>query len=256
MIVHQISNSFGNYNYNAYIYTDTVWNLHFHGNYELIYTMEGTTEVTVNGVPERLEKGSFILVPPYTTHSLNISNGAKTWVGVFSKDYISDFAKKYRFACFGKFKCDKNSELFLTDNLFKVRNPERYTLISCLYLVCAQCVKSGKISARKDDTDFTEKVITYITEKLDGNVSMRETAIALNYEYHYFSFMFHKFFSMNFKRFINILRFEQACEMLSKKKYGITEISGRCGFESIRNFNRIFKEFSGITPSEYQKRLN
>ena len=28
----------------------------------------------------------------------------------------------------------------------------------------------------------------------------------------------------------------------------ITEIASRCGFATIRNFNRIFKEFTGYTP--------
>lgn len=253
MIAHQTSNSLGNYNYNAYIYTNTVWNLHFHGNFELIYTMEGSTDVTVNGISDSLEKGGFILVPPYAAHSLSISENTKTWVGVFSKDYIADFAKKYQFSQFSKFKCDKSLEGFFTDNLFENPKPERYLLTSCLYLMCAQCTKNGRISVQNDDGTFTKNVVTYITENIENNISMRETAKKLNYEYHYFSYMFHKFFSMNFKRFVNILRFEQACEMLSKEKYGVTEISARCGFESIRNFNRIFKEFSGMTPSEYKK---
>ena len=43
MIFHQVPNSYGNYNYNARIYQKPRWVAHFHGNYELIYAMEGET---------------------------------------------------------------------------------------------------------------------------------------------------------------------------------------------------------------------
>jgi len=32
----------------------------------------------------------------------------------------------------------------------------------------------------------------------------------------------------------------------------VTEIALRCGFGSIRNFNRSFKELTGLSPQEYR----
>lgn len=92
MILHQVSNSRGNYNYNAYIYRNASWTPHFHGNYELIYVFEGTANISVNGIADVLCQGELILLPPYTVHSLDITDG-KTWVGVFSEDFIASFAK-------------------------------------------------------------------------------------------------------------------------------------------------------------------
>lgn len=253
MLLHQVSNSRGNYNYNAFIYTNTVWPLHFHGNFELIYTIEGVTEVTVSGTSERLEAGFFILVPPYSTHSLTIPVGSTTWVGVFSKDYIADFAQKYSFVQFSKFRCDKEWEAFLRQHLLHGHATEQYLLQACLYIVCGQCLKNAAMYTRNRDNTFVQTVIVYITENLGRTVTMTEVAQALNYEYHYFSTLFHNSFSMNFKQFLHILRFEQACDRLAKAECAITEVCNDCGFASIRNFNRIFKEFSGMTPSEYRK---
>lgn len=256
MILHQTTNSVGNYNYNAYTYCDTVWPIHFHGNYELIYSTKGKTEVAVNGIPACLEEGSLLLIPPYATHSLSISKCTNTWVGVFSKDYIMDFATKYPFVAFSKFKCDEQIEQFLQTNLFHDRKPEHYMLTACLYLVCGQCVKHSKTDSESNTVDFVKDVILYMTENVTKNITMSETAAALHYEYHYFSALFHHYFSMNFKRFVNILRFELACELLSKENCNITEVCTRCGFESIRNFNRIFKSFSGMTPGAYKTRIS
>lgn len=252
MLLHQVSNSLGNYNYNAFVYTNTVWPLHFHGNFELIYTIEGVTEVTVGGTLDTLEAGYFILVPPYSTHSLTIPAKSKTWVGVFSKDHIADFAWKYSFVQFSKFQCDKELETFLLQHLLHGQETEHYLLQACLYIVCGQCLKNATMYTRNRDDSFVRDVIVFITENLSRTVTMTEVAQALNYEYHYFSTLFHNSFSMNFKQFLHILRFEQACEMLVKAECTITDVCSECGFASIRNFNRIFREYSGMTPSEYR----
>lgn len=252
MLLHQIDNSLGNFNYNAHIYSSTIWPLHFHGNYELIYTIDGATEITVNGAVDTLEAGYYILLSPYSTHSLKVSASAHTWVGVFSRDYISDFAKKHQFISFNKFKCDREFEAFLTQNLLHEGETAHFRLMACLCLICDQCIKNGSPIPSDRDTDFIKSVIIYLTEKLEADLSMREAADKLNYEYHYFSALFHKYFSMNFKSFINALRFEKACEMLLNEKYSVTEVSNKCGFSSIRNFNRVFKELAGITPTEYK----
>lgn len=252
MILHQVSNSLGNYNYNAYIYKDTVWEPHFHGNYELVYSAEGITEIFVNGVSEKLLPKELMLVSPYAIHSLNISKNTKTWVGVFSKDFIRDFAQKYRFANFPKFRCSEKIEKFLSENLFENKTPEHYMHTACFYLVCGQCLENGSGATVNCDADFMERTVSYIAENIENNITMENVANELNYEYHYFSSLFHSCFSMNFKKFINILRFEQACGMLADKNTSITEVSNRCGFGSIRNFNRIFREFSGKSPSEYR----
>ena len=74
MILHQVSNSLGNYNYNAFVYRDTNWEAHFHGNFELVYVFEGTANITVNGISDTLRKSELILLPPHTVHSLQVTN--------------------------------------------------------------------------------------------------------------------------------------------------------------------------------------
>lgn len=255
MIVHQLSNSGGSHNYNAFLYTDRKYSTHFHANPELIYAVEGKTEVCVNGVSDVLEPGEFLLISPYATHSFRTPENAVSWVGVFSKDFVPDFASKHAFTSFSKFRCDAEIEAFLKAHLIHEETPDHYLLTACLYLVCGQCVRHATEITQSGTVDFAREVVGYITENLAGSITMRDTAKQLNYEYHYFSSLFNKCFSMNFRRFINVLRFDQACALLSKKEQSITEICIACGFESTRSFNRVFKEFSGMTPREYRSRL-
>lgn len=255
MIIHQIPNSYGNYNYNAYIYTQALWESHFHGNYELIFGMEGITEVSLNGVKYTLFPEELILISPYTIHSLQGINNSKIWVGVFSEDYIVCFSEKNRFTDFIKFRCDNKITEILKEYLFYQGKPEHYLLISCLYMICNECIKNPDFRTTKKDNEFMFEIIRYISENLSQDITMKETARRLNYEYHYFSSLFHKCFCMNFKSFVNMFRFESACRLLGNKSESITLVCSKCGFGSIRNLNRVFKQLSGLTPSEYRKKV-
>lgn len=255
MILHQVPNSYGNYNYNAYVYTDVLWEFHFHGNYELIYGIEGETEVTLNSVKYILKKSELILISPYTIHSLNGLENSKIWVGVFSDDFIISFAEKNKFTSYIKFKCDDKINKILEDNLFFQGEPDHYLLMAYLYMVCNECIKNPASHSKKQDNKFIYQVIEYISEKLSENISLKEMAHNLNYEYHYFSSLFNKCFFMNFRSFINIYRFDMACKLLADKNESVTSVCNQCGFGSIRNFNRVFKQLGGYTPTEYRKLL-
>lgn len=255
MIIHQIDNSYGNYNYNAFIYTNITWDSHFHGNYELVYTIAGNTHISINGEESILLPGELILISPYMTHSVVIENDTKTWIGVFSEDFIISFAQKKRFSKFSKFTCSKKIENILTEYLFYQGKPEHYMLMAYLYMVCNECIKNAFEENSHHNIRFVDKVIKYISQNICNEISIKKISTALNYEYHYFSYLFNMSFSMNFKKFINMFRFEQACRLLTDDTNEITTVCNECGFGSIRNFNRVFKELSGYTPTEYRKQL-
>lgn len=251
MIQHQVGNSQGNYHYNAYIYTDTFWDHHFHGSYELIYVFEGTAELCINGKADTLQAGEMILLSPYTVHSLKVECG-KTWVGVFSEDFIISFAKEYPYSCFSKFRCRPDTEQFLQEHLFVEEKLAHFLLISCLYAMCNECLQHAAISTDTKDNRFISEVIVYIDTHLNMDITLQDVADAMNYEYHYFSALFHQYFSMHFRSFINFFRYEKACSLLNNEANSISSVAIDCGFGSLRNFNRVFKKLSGCTPKEYQ----
>lgn len=253
MIVHQTTNSHGNYNYNAFIYSDVVFASHFHGNYELIYVIEGSTSLSLNSISENLQQGELILISPYTVHTITIPKNSYTWIGVFSSDFIPAFAEKNKFISFSKFRCEKSVEDTLRKHLFTEDKPEKYLHIACLYMVCSECTKNAVANNVNRNNDFMHKVIEYISCNLSDNITLKEISQELNYEYHYFSLLFNQNFSINFRSFINTFRFENACKLLTSTSDNITTVCDKCGFGSIRNFNRVFKQSCGLTPNEYRK---
>lgn len=58
---------------------------------------------------------------------------------------------------------------------------------------------------------------------------------------------------MSFSMYLNKLRIERAKCMLRESNENILEISLDCGYNNIAYFNRVFKQFSGMSPREYRR---
>ena len=254
MIHHQFDNSKKNFHYNAYVYRAGLkWNSHFHDSYELIYVYDGSLAVSLNGNEILLSSHELLLLSPNAVHSFAITGETRVWVGVFSADHISAFSKKYASVQFSKFLCDKEIEEMLCKKLFVAGKPDRYLRIAYLYTVCDACEKKAGYLNTHNEQKFMNDVISYISENIDNDVTMQGLASELGYEYHYLSSLFNQCFSMNFRRFLNLYKVEKACALLSEGDRNIVSIYKECGFSSMRNFNRVFKEISGYTPTEYKR---
>ncbi|MBQ9805238.1 MAG: helix-turn-helix transcriptional regulator [Clostridia bacterium] len=253
MIKHQPDNSRKNYHYNAYIYTGVTWHSHFHGNYELIYVMEGNISVTLNGESFGMEAGELLLISPYVVHGFVISAGSRAWVGVFSDEYVSAFAAAHAQTQFSHFRCDEKLITQLRNQLFFEGQPDQFLCMALLYSVCDACLKNASPLQIRSDATLIRRIIDYISENLDNDITLDDLAKHLGYEYHYFSAVFHQCFGIHFKKFLNIFRVEKAYSLLLKDGRDITEIYRACGFSGLRNFNRVFKAVSGFTPTEYRR---
>ncbi len=63
-----------------------------------------------------------------------------------------------------------------------------------------------------------------------------------------------KYLGLTPTEFINFKRIAYASELLLENKYTITEISGKCGFETASNFYENFKRVYDCSPKEFMRR--
>ena len=64
-------------------------------------------------------------------------------------------------------------------------------------------------------------------------------------------------FQLNFYDFVNQYRIEESKKMLLSSNYDNLSVLGiafDCGFKSKSSFNRYFKKYNGMSPSEFKKR--
>lgn len=113
-----------------------------------------------------------------------------------------------------------------------------------------------KSNSRINYTEFEEgrlkKVCNYVLQHYCQVISLDEIADMANMSVHAFCRYFKKKTGQTFLEFLNQTRVNEACRKLSSKKFdSISTIAYQCGFNSINNFNRVFKNTIGQSPRQY-----
>ena len=98
--------------------------------------------------------------------------------------------------------------------------------------------------------DF-QNLLSYMEEHSSENITLEEAANMMHFSPSHFSRVFKQLIGIGFVKYLNIIRITQASEMLLHSDATITQIAYNCGFQNVRTFNRVFKEITGHTPSEY-----
>lgn len=256
MIVHQQHNSLGNHNYNAFFYENCEWFYHFHKNFELIYILSGEVELTLNGSKYLLDSDTFALILPNEFHAYHTPDNSLAWVGVFSSDYVSEFAvlTQNKRASTPVFSCEPHIRDYLLRYLITDQAPDTLLLKSTLYACCREFLNETSLYDYTNENSFICDMLSYISENFRDEISLTTAAESLGYEYHYLSRRFHSYFHVNFKRFLNVYRADFARDQLLHTDLEITEIAHASGFQTMRTFNRVFQEQTGMTPSEFRHR--
>jgi AraC-like DNA-binding protein len=64
-----------------------------------------------------------------------------------------------------------------------------------------------------------------------------------------------RFADITFHDLLARYRIEQCLKLLHERNYTLTEVYGRCGFNSSTTFDRQFKRWVGCLPSQYKSTL-
>ncbi len=256
MLYHQPHNSTGNYSYNAFFYDNIHYTPHFHKNFELVYVLSGKVLCTAGTKSATVSAGEFALFLSNEVHSLQSQGDSRCWVGVFSGDFVHAFETRMagkestRFV----FRCQESITAFLTEHLITDRQPPLYLQKACLYAACAEFSSCAELKLQTGKSGLLMRAITdYIGENYKQKISLSTMAERLGYNYHYLSRCFHKIFRMSFPDFLNDYRLEAALSLLRETDREIVDIALDSGFQSLRNFNDIFRAKTGTTPTKYRR---
>lgn len=96
--------------------------------------------------------------------------------------------------------------------------------------------------------------VDYIREHYNKPLNMATVSNHVSLNYSYFSETFKQFTGMSFVNYVKKVRIEKAKELLEHTRGKVYEIAEQVGFESVKQFNRVFREHEGISPMEYREK--
>ncbi|MEP6698855.1 MAG: AraC family transcriptional regulator [Verrucomicrobiota bacterium] len=96
------------------------------------------------------------------------------------------------------------------------------------------------------------KARKFIQAHSDEKLSLTKVAKFVNISSNHFSERFKEVTGVNFVDYLARTRTEKAGELLRKSEMRVSEIAFAVGFQSLSQFNRVFKKLTGKSPSEYR----
>jgi AraC-like DNA-binding protein len=114
-------------------------------------------------------------------------------------------------------------------------------------------IRSSHLANPKDyEEDRLKNVYKYVLRYYYKSISLEDIAGMANMSVHAFCRYFKKHTGQTFLEFLNQTRVNEACNKLTSKRFdSISTIGYECGFNSINNFNRVFKNLTGESPRQY-----
>jgi len=96
------------------------------------------------------------------------------------------------------------------------------------------------------------KAESFIKENFTRKISLGEVAKVAGLSAPYFSTIFKEEMGENLSKYINRQRVEKASKMLLETDLPLIEISNACCFDDQSWFSKIFRSFTGISPSKFR----
>lgn len=220
--------------------------------------------MTVNGDAYRLEPGSVLMVFPEMVHSYE--GASEDAEGLFV-GFVPGVVEEFNTALCSlwpvnplltidpsdeelKYAVEKLRSFSSMKELHPLTVAYIHLLISCLFMKL-ELIPASEL--RGDS--FMHDVLNYVHQHSAENLTLETVAKGMGVGKSYVSHLFSQRLKINFRRFLNAIRIEEACIKLHDPEKSIKEICFECGFESTRTFHRAFLEEQKMTPGEYRERL-
>jgi len=258
---------------------DFTFPIHFHPEFELNFIQNGTGVRRIIGDHmEEIKDLELVLVGPNLVHgwelfkcdnkkiheiTIHVNNDLiddKLLARKIFKPIKDMFARSTHGILFSKKTIIEIAPRLM--NLVNTQGIDYYLeFISILYDLANsrnQRLLSTSASHKADFENSTKikKVYDYIQKNFQNKISLNEISELVNMSPVSFNRFIKNRTGKTFVAYVNNTRISHATRLLLESDLSISEISFKCGFNNIANFNRIFKKAKNCTPSDYRSEFN
>jgi AraC-like DNA-binding protein len=263
-----------NYDYELKVWDEdnfTFPSAHWHTKVELAFIIEGSIWVGISNEKKLLQKGDAVIISSGEIHYYDGRDlDARVLILIFdtelincvtgwpqNKRFFTNYISKELINTTG-LKELKPCVNLIMDELKKNDDARDMLIRSHLFRICGlllRYVPTVTIENRSKDKvlgklKLLQDVFAYIELNYMNDITMLSISKQFNVSPKYLSRLFNSISNLNFKTHINTKRVVQAERMIIEGKLSLTEIAFECGFNSIRTFNRVYKDIKGNVPSD------
>ena len=228
---------------------------HIHYCFEVVAVLEGELNILTDGINTVVKEGQLAVIFPNRLHSFSTETQSRHKLIIFSPDMVGHFTKKMGSKIPETILFDTvPTELFTLfknieqgDSIFKVKG--------ILYTVLGIFADEKKFLNSENQPKHLSLLYTmldYIEKNCYTNCSLKTLAESIKYDYTYLSKFFKQNIGFSYNEYVNMIKISHASYLLKTTELSVLEISNRCGYDSLRTFNRNFKKYTGDIPKDYR----
>jgi AraC-like DNA-binding protein/ligand-binding sensor protein len=183
-----------------------------------------------------LQTGQVMLVPPTASRFAKISGP----LGLNTQSNVADLKKAYLQT--------------------RVVPKKQYDSIVRLLAIFAQYLSSRSnqlaVQEAAAEAPVIAKARAFIVEHFADEISLTDVARAVNTSPFYFCKLFKKATNLTFTDYLARIRIEAVKQILLNPHKRVSEAAYAAGFQSLSQFNRVFRRISGESPTDYRDRIH
>ncbi|MDE5996063.1 MAG: AraC family ligand binding domain-containing protein, partial [Eubacterium sp.] len=158
--------------------------LHLHRSFEFIYVEDGNMNIQIGNQNYSLQKNKAALIFPGQLHAYTTTEYSKSFLCIFSADYVYDFYNLIK----GKIAENPTFPFNSSDCIEQLKCSNSFNVKSALYNIAGQFINNCNLTDTADDNlELLEKIISYIQKHFNEQISLRQLAKKLGYHYNYIS---------------------------------------------------------------------
>jgi len=252
--------------------------LHFHNLLEIGYCIYGEGEMVFDEKVVPYGAGTLTIIPKNHPHTTNSKPDTKSyWEYLFlnPEDVLKsmfpdnlNFAQKITEVINRKEQCyhnEEHPELVALIRLIMEECRERKSfsvecirgmLSSLLTMIARTDAEVGKRLEELRNRNGVQQIapaLEHIEQQYMEDMRMEELADKCSLSETHFRRLFTEYMHMTPVEYLNLIRIQQACELITKSRYSMEEVAARVGYTTISTFNRNFRRILGTSPYQYKK---
>ena len=260
---------------------DPVW--HFHSEYQLFLVLQGTGTRFVGDSVKRFDKDELVFTGPDVPHlwrsnDIYFNRKSPFWShgiviyfnerflgdGVMEKEEMTAVKKLFKRSARGlEFSGRTRSSVSaMMQELLSLQGVKSVIrLLEILHTLSASreyqylSHKDYTNPFKEEEADRMNKVYAYVMDNFRKQVRLQDLANLLHMTATSFSRYFTMKTSRPFSRFLTDLRVQHACKLLLDEAFTVEQVCYECGFNTLSNFNKLFRDTMNQTPTEYRKQF-
>lgn len=239
--------------------------MHTHNHWEILLVLNGKVEHIINNVVHRATKGYACIVRPDDIHCYRFLDKKKseTLTFVFSKEVAEKLFCLYpkllnlnastQPLTFALNEETLNAVLSktLTAQLQPKPIYEQYCILIVNRVLSAYVEK--KLNTVEAYPDWLNSFLSFLKNPEHLRMPIPELATHAPYSYSHLSSLFKEYTGKTIINYIKELKLIRAKELLRNTDKSVIEIADELNYESVSSLNHNFKQFTGLTPTQFRK---